>query len=134
MKVLVKPLKIKGVQKQKWMRAMGNAHGTLVIRDRKDTVNDRVTRVAELIDSDDPQRRTWMLFDVELTSMNGSRLELAGMERHVEWNGVTTDYAQTWLVFFPTPGEQVEPVPCPITESATEDSQKLAGETSAAPN
>lgn len=43
MKVKVTPLRCKGVQRQRWMRAMGKVRGDLVIGDRRDTINNRMT-------------------------------------------------------------------------------------------
>ncbi|MGC5887714.1 hypothetical protein [Ralstonia pseudosolanacearum] len=98
MKVKITPLRCKGVQRQKWMRAMGNVRGDLFIGDRRDTINHRMTRAAELRNTDDPQHRSWILFDVQLLWWKDSHLLLGGSERQVEWSGATTDYAQTWLV------------------------------------
>lgn len=105
MKVHVTPLKIKGVFKQKWARAMGNARGVLYVGDRRDTVNQRSTIVAELRQTDDTCSKEWLLFDARLVWAKESQWLLAGYERQVEWNEVVTDYAQTWLIRFPTPGE-----------------------------
>lgn len=113
MEVHVTPLKIKGQLKQKWMRAMGNAVGTLEVRDKRDTVNKRGTLVAELANHR-PKRaegERWLLFDVKLVWAKGSMFLLAGNERHVEWSGVTTDYSQTWLVSIPAPGSTVSTSP-----------------------
>ncbi len=98
MKVKVTPLRCKGVQRQRWMRAMGKVRGDLVIGDRRDTINNRMTRTAELRYTDDPEQRPWILFDVQLLWWKGTQLLLVGSERQVEWSGATTDYAQTWLV------------------------------------
>ncbi len=73
MEVHVTPLKSKGQTKQKWLRAMGNAVGTLRIRDKRDTVNLRSTRVAELFNHR-PVRaegEKWILFDVQLVWAKG---------------------------------------------------------------
>ncbi|MGA4214075.1 hypothetical protein ACI2TD_18005 [Ralstonia nicotianae] len=98
MKVKVTPLRCNGVQRQKWMRAMGKVRGDLVIGDRRDTINQRMTRAAELRNTDDPQHRTWILFDVQLLWWKSTQLLLGGYERHVHWSGTTIDFAQTWLV------------------------------------
>lgn len=98
MKVKITPLRCKGMQRQKWMRAMGKVRGDLVIGDRRDTINHRMTRAAELRNTDDPENRAWILFDVQLLWWKSSQLLLGGSERHVAWDGTTTDYAQTWLV------------------------------------
>lgn len=74
MEVHVTPLKSKGQTKQKWLRAMGNAVGTLRIRDKRDTVNLRSTRVAELFNHR-PVRaegEKWILFDVQLVWAKGA--------------------------------------------------------------
>lgn len=105
MKAHVTPLKIKGVFKQKWARAMGNARGVLYVGDRRDAINQRSTVVAELRETDDTRGQEWLLFDARLVWAKGSQWLLAGYERQVEWNQVATDYAQTWLIRFPTPGE-----------------------------
>lgn len=113
MEVHVTPLKSKGQTKQKWLRAMGNAVGTLRIRDKRDTVNLRSTRVAELFNHR-PVRaegEKWILFDVQLVWAKGGQFLLSGYERHVQWNGDTTDYAQSWLVSVPAPGTSVAIVP-----------------------
>ncbi len=77
---------------------MGKVRGDLVIGDRRDAINHRMTRTAELLDTDDPEKRSWILFDVQLLWWKNSPLLLGGNERHVDWSGTTTDYAQTWLV------------------------------------
>lgn len=105
MKVHVTPLFIKGVQKQKWMRAMGNARGTLYLSDRHDNLNRRNSRVAELKDTDDPQRRQWLMFDVQLVWAKGSTFLLSGYERRIEGIDTATNYMQAWIVSFPVPGE-----------------------------
>lgn len=113
MEVHVTPLKSKGQTKQKWMRAMGNAVGTLRVGDKRDTVNLRSTRVAELVNHR-PVRaegEKWILFDVQLVWAKGGQFLLSGYERHVEWNGDTTDYAQIWLVTVQPPGTSVAIAP-----------------------
>ncbi|WKZ88431.1 hypothetical protein N5B55_24505 (plasmid) [Ralstonia pickettii] len=105
MKVHVTPLKIKGVFKQKWMRAMGNARGVLYVGDRRDTINQRSTIVAELRETDDPAKKEWMLFDARLVWAKESMFLLAGYERRIESIDTITDYAQTWLVRIPTRGD-----------------------------
>ncbi len=104
MKVHVTPLKSKGVFKQKWARAMGNARGVLYVGDRRDTINQRSTIVAELRETDDTRGQEWLLFEARLVWAKGSQWLLTGYERQVEWNQVAVDYAQTWLIRFPTPG------------------------------
>ncbi|NMV39861.1 hypothetical protein [Ralstonia insidiosa] len=98
MQVNVTALRMRGVEKQKWMRWMGQVRGELVIGECRDTLNKCTTLVAELKNNDDPQRRRWLLFDCRLAWMKGGTIVLRGYERHVEWNQVATDYAQTWLV------------------------------------
>lgn len=101
MKVHVTPLKLKGVMKQKWMRAMGNARGILCLSDKRDTINHRTTRVAELLQPEDLNGRQWLLFDAQLVWAKESMLLLSGYERCIEGIDTTTDYAQTWLVRYP---------------------------------
>lgn len=105
MKVHVTPLKIKGVMKQRWMRAMGNARGVLYLSDKRDTINHRTTRVAELDEADDPSGKRWLLFDAQLVWAKESMLLLSGYERRIEGIDTATDYAQTWLVRYPGPSE-----------------------------
>lgn len=105
MKVHVTPLKIKGVMKKRWMRAMGNARGILYLSDKRDTINHRTTRVAELVQSEDAEGRQWLLFDAQLVWAKGSMLLLSGYERRIEGIDTATDYAQTWLVRYPYPSD-----------------------------
>lgn len=101
MKVHVTPLKFKGVMKQKWMRAMGNAQGILCLSDKRDTINQRTTRVAELQQVEDAEGKEWLLFDAQLVWAKESILLLSGYERRKEGIDTWTDFAQTWLIRFP---------------------------------
>lgn len=105
MKVHVTPLKLKGAMKQKWMRAMGNAHGILCLSDKRDTINLRTTRVAELQQVEDAEGKEWLLFDAQLVWAKESILLLSGYERRKEGIDTLTDYAQTWLIRFPDRGD-----------------------------
>lgn len=105
MKVHVTPLKIKGVMKKRWMRAMGNARGILYLSDKRDTINHRTTRVAELVQSEDVEGKQWLLFDAQLVWAKESMLLLSGYERRIEGIDTATDYAQTWLVRYPWPSD-----------------------------
>ena len=121
MKVHVTPLKIKGVMKQKWMRAMGNARGILCLSDKRDSINLRATRVAALEQVEDAEGKQWLLFDAQLVWARDSMLLLAGYERRVEGIDTLTDYAQTWLVRFPTPGTMGVPTELTDTAAPTEE-------------
>ncbi len=123
MKVKVTPLRCKGLQRQKWMRAMGNVRGDLFIGDRRDTINHRMTRAAELRNTDDPENRSWILFDVQLLWWKSSLLLLGGSERHVAWDGTTTDYAQTWLVNL-SDGSGMPPAHAEATPALQEDHER----------
>jgi len=105
MKVHVTPLKIKGVFKQKWARAMGNARGILYVCDNRDTLNHRSTRVAELHQVEDLHGGQWLLFDAQLVWAKDSMFLLSGYERRIEGIDTATDYSQTWLVRIPGPRE-----------------------------
>lgn len=111
MKVHVTPLKLKGVMKQKWMRAMGNARGILYLSDKRDTINHRTTRVAELDEVEDQNGKKWLLFDAQLVWAKESMLLLSGYERRIEGIDTATDYAQTWLVRYPGPSDYANPTP-----------------------
>ncbi|PLC44542.1 hypothetical protein C0Q88_07635 [Ralstonia pickettii] len=130
MKVHVTPLKLGGIMKQKWMRAMGGTRGVLRLNTKRDTIDRLSTRVAELIQTED--KREWMLFDAELVWANGSQLLLKGYERRVSGIDTITDYAQTWLVRFPAPGDIGGPAPehseaAPPTEEQIENALVEAG-------
>lgn len=88
---------------------MGNARGVLCLNDKRDTVNLRTTRVAELIQVEDPHGKQWILFDAQLVWARDSMLLLSGYERRIESVDTATDYAQTWLVRFPGVGELGSP-------------------------
>ena len=105
MKVHVTPLKIKGVLKQKWARAMGNARGILHVCDKRDTINHRTTRVAELAQGEDISGSQWLLFDAQLVWAKDTMFLLSGYERRIEGVDTATDYAQSWLVRVPGPSE-----------------------------
>lgn len=124
MKVHVTPLFIKGVQKQKWMRAMGNARGTLYLGDRHDNLTRRSSRVVELKDTDDPNRGQWLMFDVQLVWAKGSTLLLSGYERRIEGIDTATNYLQTWIVSFPAPGE-VPGINLTTTEAVAPSEQQI---------
>lgn len=109
MKVHVTPLKNKGVMKQKWMRAMGNARGILYLSDKRDTINHRATRVAELVQVEDAEGKQWQLFDAQLVWAKDSMFLLSGYERQFEGIDTPTDYAQTWLVRYPSRGDLDSP-------------------------
>lgn len=123
MKVHVTPLKIKGVKKQKWMRAMGNARGILYLSDKRDTVNQRTTRVAELAQVEDLSGGQWQLFDVQLVWAKDSMLLLAGCERRIEGIDTVADYSQTWLVRFPTASDTHGPNKVEAEASAPTEEQ-----------
>ncbi|WKZ86317.1 hypothetical protein N5B55_05025 [Ralstonia pickettii] len=132
MKVHVTPLKIKGVMKQKWMRAMGNARGIFSLTDKRDNINQRTTRVAELSQVEDAEGKQWVLFDAQLVWARDSMMLLSGYERRVEGIDTLADYAQTWVVRFPTPGEMGLPAPghaeaSPPTEEQIENALVEAG-------
>ena len=105
MKVHVTPLKIKGVMKQRWMRAMGNARGILCLSDKRDTINHRTTRVAELVQVEDLSGNQWLLFDAQLVWAKDTMFLLSGYERRIDGIETATDYAQSWLVRVPGPSE-----------------------------
>ncbi len=105
MKVHVTPLKIRGVLKQKWARAMGNARGILHVCDKRDTINHRTTRVAELAQVEDLSGSQWLLFDAQLVWAKDTMFLLSGYERRIEGIDTATDYAQSWLVRLPGPSE-----------------------------
>lgn len=123
MKVHVTPLKLKGVMKQKWMRAMGNAHGILCLSDKRDTINQRTTRVAELRQVEDAEGKEWLLFDAQLVWARESILLLSGYERRKEGIETLTDYAQTWLVRFPGRGDLDGPAVATTRAMAPTDQQ-----------
>ena len=105
MKVHVTPLKLKGVMKQRWMRAMGNARGILCLSDKRDTINHRTTRVAELVQVEDLSGSQWLLFDAQLVWAKDTMFLLSGYERRIDGIETATDYAQSWLVRVPGPSE-----------------------------
>jgi len=84
MKVHVTPLLSKGILKQKWMCAMGNARGILYVNPKHDNRLRRTTRVAELKETDDGRGWPWLLFDVQLVWAKGSQFLLSGYERRIE--------------------------------------------------
>lgn len=124
MKVHVTPLKLKGVMKQQWMRAMGNARGILCLSDKRDTVNHRTTRVAMLDQVEDAEGKQWLLFDAQLVWARDSILLLSGYERRKEGIDTLTDYAQTWLVRFPGRSDLVGPSMAK-TEAAAPTDQEI---------
>lgn len=123
MKVHVTPLKLKGVMKQKWMRAMGNAHGTLCLSDKRDTINQRTTRVAELQQVEDAEGKDWLLFDAQLVWAKDSMLLLSGYERRKEGIDTLTDYAQTWLIRFPNRADLAGPAVTTAAATAPTEQQ-----------
>lgn len=54
----------------------------------------------------------------------GSQFVLSGIERHVEWNGVTTDYLQSWVVRIPAPGDPQPSPPRPSMAMATQPAEE----------
>ncbi|WP_148046442.1 hypothetical protein [Ralstonia pseudosolanacearum] len=133
MKVHVTPLFSKGILKQKWMCAMGNARGVLFLNSKHDNLTRRTTRVAELQQVEDGRGgRKWELFDVQLVWAKDSLFLLSGYERRIEGIDTAVNFLQAWLVRFPTPGEMgipaspaseaVAPTDAQIEEAITEAS------------
>jgi hypothetical protein len=123
MKVHVTPLFSKGVLKQRWMRAMGNARGVLSVSSKHDHLTHRTTRVAELHQVEDLSGGQWLLFDAQLVWAKESLFLLSGYERRIEGIDTATNYLQTWLVRFPTPGELGIPTTAESEATAPTDQQ-----------
>lgn len=82
-----------------YRRAFGVVRGNLVLSDAKDPENERVVRLARVLD---PRTRQPLaippLFDATLVKVSED-MWLSGYERHHEpLFDRTTDWAQTWLV------------------------------------
>jgi hypothetical protein len=105
MKVHVTPLLSKGILKQKWMCAMGNARGILYVNSKHDNLLRRTTRVAELKETDDGRGWPWLLFDVQLVWAKGSQFLLSGYERRIEGIDTAVNTLQIWFVSVPAPGD-----------------------------
>lgn len=106
MKVHVTPLFSKGILKQKWMCAMGNARGVFSLGSKRDNLTRRTTRLAELKQVEDNGRGgKWELFDAQLVWAKDSLFLLSGYERRIEGVDTAVNFLQAWLVRFPTPGE-----------------------------